>query len=179
MATPMEAMQRRVAAVEAELFTLVDQVRRIGDATDRHAQALDDLEDVLTELSTATDSGPSPEPASEEADLVAWVEEHLAVLVRKTTTTGEGGGIRWCRQWAEHAEAVDRIRALQMAHRQLSAEQSDMWLSVYLRDHLDPHLATLTSPHGPFHACTPRKHSTIVEALGQATGIPDGAGETQ
>lgn len=105
-------------------------------------------------------------PTVELADLHAWVDDHIAPLVRKTTTTGEGGGVRWCRQWPHHAEAVERFSALYLAYRQLSTQEAGTWLSVYLRDHLDPHLTTLTSPYGPFHACTPRKHSTAIEPLG-------------
>lgn len=98
--------------------------------------------------------------------LHAWVEDHIAPMVRKTTTTGEGGGVRWCRQWWEHVDATERFIALYLAFQELSVDESATWLSVYLRDHLDPHLSTLTSPYGPFYACSPRKHSDAVEALG-------------
>ncbi|OLZ51714.1 hypothetical protein BS329_15740 [Amycolatopsis coloradensis] len=98
----------------------------------------------------------------------AWVTEHIAPMVRKTTTTGEGGGIRWCRQWWHHHDAVERFTALHLAHEELSDSGEPSWLSVYLRDHLDPHLSTLTSPAGPFHACTPNRHSTTVAELGHA-----------
>ena len=180
MTAPMEALQRRVGALEAELFAVVEQLRQVGATADRNARTLDDLEDVLTALATTdTASASNAEPASamprtvEPDELQVWVETHLAPLVRKTTTTGEGGGIRWCRHWSEHGEAVERFRALYLAYQQLSGEGSGTWLSVYLRDHLDPHLATLTSPYGPFHACTPRKHSTAVEPLGQVAASPN------
>jgi hypothetical protein len=110
----------------------------------------------------------------ELATLHAWVQAHIAPLVRKTTTTGEGGGIRWCRNWPAHHDAVERFTALYLAYQQLSADPAPVWRSVFLRDHLDPHLATLTSPYGPFYACTPRKHSDAVEPLGQldAAAVP-------
>lgn len=205
MTTSDEALQRRVEALEAELFALVEQIRQLGATTDATARTLDDLEDALTELATTagttadlatettpdTSTGlapetigdaPSPTPAAastvEAPELHAWVDSHIAALVRKTTTTGEGGGIRWCRQWPQHAEAVERFTALYLAYRQLATEQSGTWLSVYLRDHLDPHLATLTSPQGPFHACTPRQHSTAIEPLGHHPAeAPERTGE--
>ena len=115
-----------------------------------------------------------PAPSASEAEgsrpdlgaLHDWVDTHVAPLVRKTTTTGEGGGVRWCRRWWEHGDAVDRFTALFLTFGQLSVSGEPTWLSVYLRDHLDPHLATLTSPYGPFYACSPRKHSAAIEPLG-------------
>lgn len=180
MTAPIEALQRRVGALEAELFAVVEQLRQVGATADRNARTLDDLEDVLTEMaatglaagSTTTPSKPAPTRAIEPDELQAWVDAHLAPLVRKTTTTGEGGGIRWCRHWTEHAEAVQRFSALYLAYEQLSKEDSGTWLSVYLRDHLDPHLATLSSPYGPFFACTPRLHSTTADALGHVLPGP-------
>ena len=205
-----EALTLRLAAVEASLFALTEQVRRIGDTTERNAHSLDDLEEVLTDVSLATahhadamtaamtqrqayldthDDAPpvdlgEPAPASDEDDtpgkggglrvpdlsvLHAWVETHIAPLTRKTTTTGEGGGVRWCKRWWEHHDAVERFLALFLAFEELSAaEESATWLSVYLRDHLDPHLSTLTSPYGPFYACSPLRHSDAYQPLGHA-----------
>jgi hypothetical protein len=106
----------------------------------------------------------------------AFVERHIAPLVRKTTTTGEGGGIRWCRQWWRHIDAVHRFTALLIVWTELSHQDDLTWLSGYYRDHLDPHLATLTSPFGPFHACTPLRHSDVIEPLGHtALTTPLGA----
>jgi Domain of unknown function (DUF4913) len=51
-------------------------------------------------------------------------------------------------------------------HTELSEQNTLSWLSAYLRDHLDPHLAILTSPVGPFYACTPIKHSDLTVPLG-------------
>jgi len=214
--------------MEVELFALVEQLRQVGATTERTAGSLDELEDVLTELSLAaaentealqaalatagvgsaplagsavdiaaamqmreihldTDnslpvasggpSGPRPgaQPGGRETaevplpdldTLHRWVDTHLAPMVRRTTTTGEGGGVRWCQRWWEHGDVVERFTALFLTHGQLSVSGEPTWLSVYLRDHLDPHLATLTSPYGPFYACSPRKHSAAIEPLG-------------
>jgi hypothetical protein len=115
-----------------------------------------------------------PVPRPDLATVHAWVDRHIAPLVRKTTTTGEGGGIRWCRDWTRHFDAVERLTALYLAYQQFSADSAPAWRSVFLRDHLDPHLATLTSPYGPFHACTPRRHSDTTEPLGHlAAAAPE------
>ncbi|ONI88058.1 hypothetical protein ALI22I_20165 [Saccharothrix sp. ALI-22-I] len=100
--------------------------------------------------------------------LHAWVETHIAPMVRKTSTSGEGNGIRWCRTWWLHHDAVQRFIALFLSWHELSGEESATWLSVYLRDHLDPHLSTLTSPFGPFYLCSPTRHSDATQPLGQA-----------
>lgn len=221
----VEVLDRRLSALEVEIFILVEKVRQVGNATDRTANTLDEVEGVLAELSLAAadhtdaaqgapadvvpagltvdieaamqlrqahlDTDPAPpvpnstdmsgqargrptsgggqtaEVALPDLDtLHAWVDIQVAPRVRKTTTTGEGGGVRWCRQWWHHQEAVERFTALFLTHGQLSASGEPTWLSVYLRDHVDPHLATLTSPYGPFYACSPRKHSSAIEPLG-------------
>ncbi|RJQ66273.1 DUF4913 domain-containing protein [Pseudonocardiaceae bacterium YIM PH 21723] len=112
------------------------------------------------------------------AVLRAWVRTHIAPMERRTTTTGEGGGLRWCRQWWRHPDAVERFGAIYMAYKRLRTEEDATWLSVYLRDHLDPHIATLTSPYGPFYGCSPNKHSTTTQMLGAdepaATAGPSG-----
>ena len=212
---PLAALTRRMAALGAEHFGLLDQVRRIADSAERTANGMDDLENTLTEVSytaaetadavasamaarqavldTEVDAVPPAVETVATAELAtrnvedqvdapaedavggkpwdltvlhAWVQEHIAPMVRKTTATGEGAGIRWCRQWWQHRDAVERFIALRMALTELSADESALWLSVYLRDHLDPHLSVLTSPYGPFYACTPRRHSATAEALG-------------
>jgi hypothetical protein len=189
----VDQLDRRLAALEAEHFALLDELRRVRETAELGANGLDAIERALSEAAiTAAEqddamvaaiaqreaqlsqdekaTAPPPSASGPEppdlAMLHTWVDTHIAIMVRKTTTTGEGGGIRWCRQWWEHPDAVTRFTALYLAFTQLSAEKSPIWLSVYLRDHVDPHLATLTSPYGPFHACTPRKHA--IEALGHA-----------
>jgi Domain of unknown function (DUF4913) len=183
----VEQLRLRLSAAEKQQFVLEVRVGEIGRSADRTAKALDELENVLTDLSETTSDtadaltsamterqaqleppqGTAQTPAPDMAELYGWVEEHVAPLVRKTTTTGEGGGIRWCRAWWKHPEAVTRLGALSMAYAELSRDKSGLWLSVYLRDHLDPHLAILTSPVGPFHACNPRSHNVTVQPLGQ------------
>ncbi len=246
---PRDALDRRIEAVETELFEMALRLGRLSDATDRNTAGLDVLEDSLDEITTLApdpdalaaamaqrqshldgqdaldlgdvdagtvsileigadagegagpDAAPWPyaggqPPPGDELVLAgihavaipagagngagppagppplsvlhAWVEQHIASLVRKTTTTGEGGGVRWCQHWWEHRDAVDRFQALYLAYTELSGEESATWLSVYLRDHLDPHLATLTSPYGPFCNCTPKHHSDAIQPLGQA-----------
>lgn len=192
----LRRLTRRVASIEADLFGLATRLTQVTAASDRHATSLDELEDVLTELAALGPPAPAAGPGTSAPSLLpaasavpsaaagagsasdgqaelpspgelrAWVDAHVAPLVRKTTTTGEGGGLRWCRSWWEHRDAIDRFTALLLVHRDLAAENAPSWRSVFLRDHLDPHLAQLTSTYGPFHACHPRRHSPTAEPLG-------------
>jgi hypothetical protein len=220
-----QATNRRLGAVEADLFTLTERVRLAAKAADRAAVGLDELEAILDEVDeragetavamelamrqrqAALDADPNGTGSTEAADTVgrrptldvlhAWVGEHIGPLVRKITATGEGGGIRWCRQWWRHHDAVDRFTALYLVFTELSDQPTLSWLSAYLRDHLDPHLSVLTSPFGPFYACTPLRHSdssnplshtkltepdptepSLVIANGSVTALGNGTGGT-
>ncbi|WP_240437641.1 DUF4913 domain-containing protein [Sciscionella marina] len=113
-----------------------------------------------------------PRPTQEQ--LYAWVGEQIAPLVRKMTTSGEGGGLRWCRTWWCHHDAIERFTALYWAYGDLAESGEPGWLSTYLRDHLDPHLTVLTSPVGPFSGCSPTRHSPVMTPLGQDHEPPDG-----
>lgn len=57
----------------------------------------------------------------------------------------------WCREWYEHAEAVNRLQALHDSWEHVRLEPSSM--SAWIRDHADYHMSILTSSAGPFHAC--------------------------
>lgn len=112
-----------------------------------------------TETSTKLPEADSSEaPEIDLSDLTRWVHAHLGHIQRKITATGEGTGIRWCAQWWKHPDAVTYLTAIRMAYAALSTSDDHTWLSVYLRDHRDMHLDRLTSPSGPFHACTPHHH---------------------
>jgi hypothetical protein len=188
-----EATGRGLDELEAVLLEVSMTSAETSDMTTalRHRQAQLDNQpaDTSAVLATLGLAGPHDtpgqgpqEPAAGDfpplPEVYGWVDTHVAPLTRKTTTTGEGGGIRWCRQWWEHIDAVERFMALYLAFRELSAEESATWLSVFLRDHLDPHLSVLTSPIGPFNACTPQRHSTASQELGHAELPPLDTGET-
>lgn len=167
----LDDIEAELHALASDLADAIDQNQRptntdpLDPATEQHFPA------ATAPAATSAAVPPRPGPERETPDMAVlqpWVNRHIAVLERKTTTTGEGGGIRWCRRWWEHGEAVERFAALYLVWHELSADDSDQWLSVYLRDHLDPHLAALTSPYGPFHACNPRSHSDTAEPVGVA-----------
>lgn len=159
---------------------VVEQAVAAMEAVMRQRQLALDTDSTTAHAATARtdqqDSSEDAKPARPDLNVLqAWVEEHIGPLVRKTTTTGEGGGIRWCRSWWRHRDAVERFTALHIVHIELSEQNTLSWLSAYLRDHLDPHLAILTSPIGPFYACTPSKHSDMAAPLGTVDAAESGS----
>ncbi|CAL9677696.1 hypothetical protein SUDANB95_08023 (plasmid) [Actinosynnema sp. ALI-1.44] len=87
-----------------------------------------------------------------------WVNEQVVPYIREAGVH-RGGAMLWCRRWPEHHDAVERFTALYHAHRELAATDDPLWLSVYLRDHLDHHLGVLTGPGGSFAACASEEHA--------------------
>ncbi|RAX47794.1 DUF4913 domain-containing protein [Arthrobacter sp. AQ5-05] len=63
----------------------------------------------------------------------------------------------WCRKWYLHAEALSRVDALWRAweHFRLDGKTG---MSVWWRDHADPHMAVLLNQKGPFHQCDLETH---------------------
>lgn len=127
---------------------------------------LDGLEVLVRSLSTELEqlrapqggidiAGPSsPTDGDQVFDTALdWaVEFLLPTFVRPV-----GGQIRWCEQWADHPEAVLRVKALWQAWEAMRW-QSGTGMSEYLLHHLDPGLAALTAVTGPFARCTPDRH---------------------
>ena len=101
-------------------------------------------------------------PTAGFLDAVEWFEGWLAPVVRRPLKAGT----YWCGQWQEHAEAVERLRAVWEAWEAARAEggnaMSDWWTV-----HFDAHWAAPTdSAGGPFSACARRgQHSTDLRGL--------------
>ncbi|KAA2261521.1 DUF4913 domain-containing protein [Solihabitans fulvus] len=186
-------MLARIRRLEVQITGLGVRITQASNRAERVAEGLDDLEGALGQLdvavrellqsasdteddqesqlptlaTSADDLVPGIDPAWDV--LVPWVEAMIASRVRKVSTTGEGGGIRWCSRWFDHPDAVERFWAIYLAWTEAvtAAPKSPTWLSVWLRDHLDPHLAVVTDPAGPFFACTTYQHDPQ-PPLGQA-----------
>ena len=90
-----------------------------------------------------------------------FIREYLVHVVERRVATGSGSGIFWCEQWWAHAEAVSRLYAFWRTWEMLRVTDPATGMSVWWRDHLDPHLAVLTSEYGPFARCRPGEHRAI------------------
>jgi hypothetical protein len=181
-------LAHRVGELERALFdleqrssqhaALVDQLAVDLDQVDSWLLAHDGAAAAATANRTEPDIDPTPSavvlPPAEEFD--DWVTR--CVLPYITVPTGRRRiDPRWCGQWWRHQEAVARFTALYLAYAELSTQDSATWFSDYLRDHLDPHLARLTSPTGPFRVCRPRRHRALLPdavTANRARGSPQG-----
>lgn len=104
---------------------------------------------------TAGGDEPQAEVTPAYATLADFVSDYLIhVVERKLATQANPGALRWCEQWWAHQEAVARLYALWRAWETLRLDPGT-GQSVWWRDHLDPHLAQLTSETGTFHRCAP------------------------
>jgi Domain of unknown function (DUF4913) len=116
----------------------------------------------------ATSRRPAAAPASLEPrfeNLVAWVAGYFAPtfgrLGRNSATS------RWCARWWDHPEAVLRLDALWCSWETAEATPGRD-LSDWIRLHLDPNVAVLASPDGPFAACTADHHAPDVPLASEA-----------
>ncbi len=120
--------------------------------------------------------GPGPagagggRPAPVFSSLEAWVSGYLLEVYRRAVS---GTASTWCAQWWRHPEAWIRLDALWRSWEYLRLDQAT-GISVWLRDHADPHMAVLLSADGPFKGCTPEQHATRPLRALPTSPVPDG-----
>ncbi|MFY0408701.1 DUF4913 domain-containing protein [Solicola sp. PLA-1-18] len=89
-------------------------------------------------------------------DVTAFVEVYLSqVYARHHHATTP---FKWCPWWHRHPEAYSRLTALWQAFEALRLDPGvggATWWTTYA----DPIMTELTSPTGPFHACSTEKHT--------------------
>ena len=137
--------------------------------------AVPDLATLLDQMTGRTPATPPPaepdpadtsgsELAGEEApaaaepmfvDLDSFIRNYLAAVVERRVTQGSAVGANWCPSWWKHPEAISRLYALWRAWETLRVADPDTGMSIWWRDHLDPHFAILTGEYGPFSKCSP------------------------
>lgn len=129
--------------------------REVVQATDEVSQAQAREDPTGAPVVAAHDSGtegqePTPLYATSEEFLV----EQLLPMYIRIIDSRNG---TWCRKWYLHAEALSRVDALWRAweHFRLDGKTG---MSVWWRDHADPHMAVLLNAKGPFHECDLETH---------------------
>ncbi|NNJ62387.1 MAG: DUF4913 domain-containing protein [Dactylosporangium sp.] len=93
------------------------------------------------------------------SDLDAFVRDYFVRVVERRIAVGAAGGLVWCDQWWAHPEAINRLGALWLAWETLRVSDPAMGMSIWWRDHLDPHLGALCAEDGPFARCRPGRHT--------------------
>lgn len=94
-------------------------------------------------------SEPDTEPEMVYDNFVDWMNGFMLGHYRRHI---ERGGMKWCANIWEHAEAVSRIEATWLAWEHMR-HQGPTGPAVWWRDYFDPMMHELTSQTGPFHAC--------------------------
>ncbi|WP_239405016.1 DUF4913 domain-containing protein [Frankia sp. Cj3] len=116
---------------------------------DARTTAMDPAATVPT--ASASDHEEPLEPAF--TSVTDWVEQYLRVAYPRST----GGEFRWCAQWWDHTEAVIRLEALWRAWEHARTDPNT-GIATWHVSYLDPQLAVLCGPSGPFRACRPDRH---------------------
>ncbi|EFL41538.1 DUF4913 domain-containing protein [Streptomyces griseoflavus] len=101
------------------------------------------------------------------SSLLEFVEDYVAPVLR---LPADEGPLAWCPSWWAHPEALARLAALWRAFEYLRGDAS-LGMSVWWRDHADPHMRVLRDPlTGPFAAC--RRAGTHIDQPPLQTEAP-------
>jgi hypothetical protein len=139
----LATLDERLAELAADRDADRDDIAFLKAAVDQVEAAARQLEELTAQ---AAGAGQGPVDLAALAD---WVRVHIAeVHIRPV-----GGQHRWCAVWWQHPEAVIRLEACRRAWTRLVTPDDPTGMSVWLRDHLDPALAALLAPTGPFRLC--------------------------
>jgi hypothetical protein len=63
--------------------------------------------------------------------------------------------VHWCPRWWSHPEAISKLYALWRAWESLRVADPHTGMSIWWRDHFEPHFGVLTSEWGAFGRCGP------------------------
>ncbi len=122
----------------------------LGQLAGDHGEAASTLQPPATDVAEV-------EPAFRNVE--AFVGVYLAHVVERRLASGPTSGMNWCPRWWAHPEAISRLYALWRAWETLRISDPQTGMSIWWRDHLDPHLAALAAEYGPFSRCSPGKHT--------------------
>nr|AXV46594.1 DUF4913 domain-containing protein [Arthrobacter sp.] len=161
-----EALSGWLRAAAAETLAQAERTRdRAAADMEQIAREVDEAKAIVAQETTGrNESSPNPgeaPAAQEESPLVyqsaeEFLHEHLLPLYNRIIDSRNG---KWCKQWFLHPEAVSRVEALWRAWEHLRLDPAT-GMSVWWRDHADPHMAVLLSQKGPFHPCNNGRHHT-------------------
>lgn len=161
-----EALSGWLRAAATESLAQAERIRdRAAADVEKIAGEVEETKaKVAQETEDDNESRPVPgeaPAAQKESPLVyqsaeEFLHEHLLPLYNRIIDSRNG---KWCRQWFLHPEAVSRVEALWRAWEHLRLDPAT-GMSVWWRDHADPHMAVLLSQKGPFHPCNNDRHNT-------------------
>lgn len=151
--TPAEPAEPAGSAAILDLATLLDQLTGAAAAPPDDAAPVAAAEPQPAEPAEPAAPAAKPEPLF--TDLDAFIRGYLAPVVERHVVLGASSGVAWCPQWWLHPEGISRLYALWRAWETLRVADPDTGMSIWWRDHFDPHFAALTAERGPFGKCSP------------------------
>ena len=113
----------------------------------------DDDQPVYDLGSTAAVDDGAAEPRLYYGSVDEFVREFVCPVFRRNVGEEGRADYRWSARWWESAEAITRLEAMWRSWEHLRLDPAT-GMSVWLRDHADPHLAVLMSPTGPWARST-------------------------
>lgn len=128
----------------------IDDQGYVDDEHDGYRDEDEDYDEGRHSPLVDEDQDEDEAPELHYPDVGAFVSASLATTYRREV---DGRERTWCPRWWAHAEAVVRLEALWRAWEHLRLEPA-LGMSIWLRDHADPHMAVLMDPAGPFAGCT-------------------------
>ena len=145
-------VRRRLQAIATEVL---DELLDDAAIAQLRTAARDAATVALAE--PAREPAPDPQPEPPElyfSTLPQFVEQLLVPMYRRSLGANT---LTWCAEWWRHPEAIVRLEALWRSWEHLRLDPAT-GMSVWLRDHLDHHIAVLLSSDGPFKGCKPDQH---------------------
>lgn len=110
----------------------------------------DNVETVASESEPpAQDEDADSAPRLVYGNADEFFREYLRYVYRRRI---DGRNRLWSRRWWAYDEALNRVEALWRAWEALRLDPAT-GMSVWWRDHADPHMSMLMSPDGPFQGC--------------------------
>lgn len=123
----------------------------------------DEWDAAFAAPSSESEGKPGDNDAAEPMypDVESWVTGWLAPIYRRSFTKN----MVWCPEWWRHGEAIVRLEALWRSWEHLRTDGTT-GMSIFMRDHLDPHMAVLLNrEHSPFALCSRNGHQQEADPL--------------
>ncbi|MEO3939438.1 DUF4913 domain-containing protein (plasmid) [Dermatophilaceae bacterium Soc4.6] len=156
------AARVRLAAARQALATAEDDpAARLNDGQPSHLAGGPgrSAAQATSAGSASAEAGPTGE-AVVVVPFFSGVEAFVEGFVLPNWRHGSGAGVRWCRQWWKHPEAVGRLEALWEAFEAMRLQPAPAISSWWLH-HFDPHLRALTAGDGVFAGCTATERESV------------------
>lgn len=164
-------------AARAEILDA--QIDQAGATVEIARADLDEYDDQRARLAAMTSTAAGADAGQDDPDQDAVVLRFASLplfvegYVLPNWRHKRPKEINWCRSWWLHSEAIVRLTVLWEAFEAMRLEPPPS-LSVLWRDHIDVHMAALTSDSGTFAQCDPVAGTHRPQPMWPAAAAPAG-----